>query len=239
MRSCASGSERWRGRMPGGGGSTSTPWRWIRRAGWWPNSAPSPPTQASGRWRLAAAELDGYRRAYGLDHPGWAKHRWGRVTRDGQATAPVAPLAGEAADRSGQQRERRSRGERIHDQGDRGLLVVAGDRRHQVNSERLLGAEPRRQTPAAAATGRPPKPRSSAWPGGAATAITAAGMPTAFDPAAAWAATKAARNATAVSSRREQQVHQYPDPDPDEEDLEAVGTPVYQGSGLSVRALTA
>jgi hypothetical protein len=68
------------------------------------------------------------------------------VTRDGQATAPVAPLADEAADRSGQQRERRSRGERIHHQGDRGLLVVAGDRRHQANSQRLLGAEPRRQT---------------------------------------------------------------------------------------------
>jgi conjugative relaxase-like TrwC/TraI family protein len=98
-------------------------------------------------WRLAAAELDGYRRAYGLDHPGRAKHRWGTVTRDGQATAPVAPLADEAADRSGQQRERRNRGERIHHQGDRGLLVVAGDRRHQVNSQRLLGAEPRRQTP--------------------------------------------------------------------------------------------
>jgi hypothetical protein len=35
--------------------------------------------------------------------------------------------------------------------------------------------------------------------------------------------------------------HQDPDPDPyeDEEDLEELGTPVYQGSGLSVRALTA
>jgi hypothetical protein len=36
--------------------------------------------------------------------------------------------------------------------------------------------------------------------------------------------------------------HQDPDPDPygeDEEDLEDLGTPVYQGSGLSVRALTA
>jgi hypothetical protein len=36
--------------------------------------------------------------------------------------------------------------------------------------------------------------------------------------------------------------HQDPDPDPyeeDEEDLEELGTPVYQGTGLSVRALTA
>ncbi|MFL6184881.1 MAG: hypothetical protein ACJ745_08610, partial [Actinomycetes bacterium] len=34
-------------------------------------------------------------------------------------------------------------------------------------------------------------------------------------------------------------MRQPPDPDPDEEDLETFGTPVYQGSGLSVRALTA
>jgi hypothetical protein len=33
---------------------------------------------------------------------------------------------------------------------------------------------------------------------------------------------------------------QHPDPDPyEDEDLEALGTPVYEGSGLSVRALTA
>jgi hypothetical protein len=37
-------------------------------------------------------------------------------------------------------------------------------------------------------------------------------------------------------------MRQHPDPDEDEddeEDLEEFGTPVYQGSGLSVRALTA
>jgi hypothetical protein len=33
--------------------------------------------------------------------------------------------------------------------------------------------------------------------------------------------------------------HPTPDPDPDEEELEVLGTPVYDGSGLSVRALTA
>jgi hypothetical protein len=32
---------------------------------------------------------------------------------------------------------------------------------------------------------------------------------------------------------------QHPDPNPGEDDLEALGTPVYEGSGLSVRALTA
>jgi hypothetical protein len=33
--------------------------------------------------------------------------------------------------------------------------------------------------------------------------------------------------------------HPDPDPDEDEEDLEGLGTPVYEGTGLSVRALTA
>ena len=33
--------------------------------------------------------------------------------------------------------------------------------------------------------------------------------------------------------------HPNPDPDKDEDDLEALGTPFYQGTGLSVRALTA
>ena len=33
-------------------------------------------------------------------------------------------------------------------------------------------------------------------------------------------------------------MRQHPDPD-DDEDLEEFGTPVYQGTGLSVRALTA
>ena len=49
-------------------------------------------------WRLAAAELDGYRRAYGLDDPGPAKHRWGRVARDGRPAAAATPLAAEAVD---------------------------------------------------------------------------------------------------------------------------------------------
>jgi hypothetical protein len=34
-------------------------------------------------------------------------------------------------------------------------------------------------------------------------------------------------------------MRQHPDSDPHEDDLEALGTPVYEGSGLSVRALTA
>jgi hypothetical protein len=34
-------------------------------------------------------------------------------------------------------------------------------------------------------------------------------------------------------------MRQHPDPDPAEDDLEELGTPVYQGTGLSVRALSA
>jgi hypothetical protein len=40
-------------------------------------------------WCVAAAELDGYRRAYGLDHPPPAKHVGGRVARDAWAAAPA------------------------------------------------------------------------------------------------------------------------------------------------------
>ena len=99
-------------------------------------------------WRLAAAELDGYRRAYGLDDPGPAKHRLGRVARDGRPAAAATRLAGEAADGTRRQPGQQGRGERAHRGGDRGQppTLVAGQR-HQVDPERLLGAEPRRQTP--------------------------------------------------------------------------------------------
>jgi hypothetical protein len=99
-------------------------------------------------WRLAAAELDGYRRAYGLDHPGPAKHSLGRVARDGRPGAAATQLAAEAADGTRRQPGQQSRGERAHRGGDRGQppTMVAGQR-HQVDPERLLGTEPRRQTP--------------------------------------------------------------------------------------------
>jgi conjugative relaxase-like TrwC/TraI family protein len=75
-------------------------------------------------WRVAAAELDGYRRAYGLDHPGPAKHGWGRQPQHG------------------------GRGERTHRRGDLGQRpTVATGQGHQVDPDRLLGAESRRQTP--------------------------------------------------------------------------------------------
>jgi conjugative relaxase-like TrwC/TraI family protein len=99
-------------------------------------------------WRAAAAELDGYRRAYGLDDPGPAKHRLGKVARDERAAAAATRLAGEAADGSRWQPGRHGRLERLHRGGGRGQppTMVAG-LRHPVDPERLLGAEPRRQAP--------------------------------------------------------------------------------------------
>jgi hypothetical protein len=100
--------------------------------------------------------------------------------------------------------------------------------------------------PAAAATGRPPRPPSSASPAGAVTVTTAISpiptTPTATGPAAAWTAALAVWNAMAARSWQKGAAHgpaPNPDPDKDEDDLEALGTPFYQGTGLSVRALTA
>jgi hypothetical protein len=97
-------------------------------------------------WRVAAAELDGYRRTYGLGDPGPAKHRWGRVARDGRPAA--AARAAEAADGTRRRPGQQGRGERAHCRGDRGPppTLVAGQQ-HQLDPERLLGTEPRRQTP--------------------------------------------------------------------------------------------
>jgi conjugative relaxase-like TrwC/TraI family protein len=98
-------------------------------------------------WRTAAAQLDGYRRAYGLDHPGPAEHVGRRVARDGRAAAATAPT--ERADGTHQQRERRSRaeGERARQPLRARRDPTAAEDRHRVDAGRLLGAEPRRDTP--------------------------------------------------------------------------------------------
>jgi conjugative relaxase-like TrwC/TraI family protein len=99
-------------------------------------------------WRTAAAELDRYRRAYGLDHDRPAEHGGGRVARAGRAVAPATAPTADRADGTGERRERRSRGERARRRGDLGRRpTVAGDRRHRVDPERLLGAEPCRDRP--------------------------------------------------------------------------------------------
>jgi conjugative relaxase-like TrwC/TraI family protein len=97
-------------------------------------------------WRVAAAELDGYRRAYGLDHLPPAEHGGGRVAKDGRQAAPAVVPTAERTSGTGQ-RERRGRGERIYHRGDVKRRPIMGDRGHGAGPERLLGAEPRRDTP--------------------------------------------------------------------------------------------
>jgi conjugative relaxase-like TrwC/TraI family protein len=97
-------------------------------------------------WRTAAAELDGYRRGYGLDHPRLAEHGGERVARDGRQAAPATPPA-ERGNGTGERQERRGRGQRAHRRGDLGRRPTVADRRHRVDPERLLGAEPRRDRP--------------------------------------------------------------------------------------------
>jgi conjugative relaxase-like TrwC/TraI family protein len=99
-------------------------------------------------WRVAAAELDAYRRAYGLDHPSPAKHGGARTAvRDGRA---VTPARVPTAARDGGVRglpERRSRGEQARRPPAATREPMAAEGRHRVDAGRLLGAEPRRNTP--------------------------------------------------------------------------------------------
>jgi hypothetical protein len=97
-------------------------------------------------WRVAAAELDAYRRTYGLDHLPPAEHVGGRIARDGRAAAPAtAPTAA----RDGEPHRsvgRRGRSERAR-QPLRARRDPTAAERHGVEAARLLGAEPRRDTP--------------------------------------------------------------------------------------------
>jgi conjugative relaxase-like TrwC/TraI family protein len=107
---------------------------------------PSDP-QERAVWRLAAAELDGYRRAYGLDHAPPAKHGGRRVAWDGRAATPATAPTTERAGGSGEHRERRGRDQRVPRRGDLGLPAVAAGQRQRAEAGRLLGAEPRREHP--------------------------------------------------------------------------------------------
>src|SRR5215211_3269052 len=90
------------------------------------------PTDPQDRtvWRTAAAELDAYRRAYGLDHDRPAEHVGGGVARDGRAAAPATARTAERADATGEHRGHRGRGERTHRRGDLGRRPIMADRRH-------------------------------------------------------------------------------------------------------------
>jgi hypothetical protein len=109
---------------------------------------PSDP-QERAVWRTAAAELDGYRRAYGLDHDRPAKHGGEKVARDGRAAAPaMAPTGGRADGTLGSAERRRSHREgALRWRDDRQPPEAARALAHRVGLGRLLGAEPRRDTP--------------------------------------------------------------------------------------------
>jgi hypothetical protein len=99
-------------------------------------------------WRVAAAELDGYRRAYGLDCPGPAEHVRGRTARDGRAAASATAPTAQRAERTGERRERRGRDQRAHRRGDLGRRpTIAADRGRPSDRGWLLGTEPRRDEP--------------------------------------------------------------------------------------------
>jgi hypothetical protein len=98
-------------------------------------------------WRVAAAELDGFRRAYGLDHDRPAEHVGRRMARDGRAAMPATGAAERAGGTRGEA-GRRGRGGRPHHRGERPRWpTVVADRGQQAEAGRLLGAEPRREHP--------------------------------------------------------------------------------------------
>jgi hypothetical protein len=68
------------------------------------------------------------------------------VARDGRAAIPATPLA-KRADGTREQRERRSRSERARQPLRARRDPTAAEERHRVEAGRLLGAEPRRDTP--------------------------------------------------------------------------------------------
>ena len=107
---------------------------------------PSDP-QERGVWRVAVAELDAYRRAYGLDPPGLAEHVGGRVARDEPAAAPATAATAARDSEARGSAGRPSRGEHAHQPFRAQREPVATEGRHRVDAGRLLGAEPRRDTP--------------------------------------------------------------------------------------------
>jgi conjugative relaxase-like TrwC/TraI family protein len=149
-------------------------------------------------WRVAAAELDGYQRAYGLDHDRPAKHVGGRVARDGRAAAPAripTPRSGPAGPVSGGSAAAVASApiaEATSGDGRPWPTVTTGPTRSGC-----WAPNPDATPPAAGATGRPPGLRWRTWPAGAATATS--GLRTANDPAAPLAASSASRNAAAAS----------------------------------------
>jgi conjugative relaxase-like TrwC/TraI family protein len=109
-------------------------------------------------WRAAAAELDGYRRGYGLDDDRPAKHASVRMAREGRAATPATLSTGGRADGPAGPGGRRglAREEALPHGGRDGQARRATPARRdpaaaegcqRVEAARLLGSEPRRGDP--------------------------------------------------------------------------------------------
>jgi conjugative relaxase-like TrwC/TraI family protein len=174
-----------------------------RHLGWMEAHETQLRVQERAVWRAAAAELDGYRRAYGLDHPPPAKHRSGRVGgTGGRRQRPPGSPPRRPIGPAGRPGATAAASPPI-------VETTASSRRRWWPASATRSTRsgcwepsPAGRPPAAAATGRPPRPPSSGWPAGPATAPTATSpiptRPTATGPAAAWTAPLAAKNPMAA-----------------------------------------
>ena len=132
----------WRGRVDQRALALDSPGWLLAELG----PVPSDPRERAV-WRVAAAELDGYRRTYGLDHLPPAEHVGGRMARDGRAAVPATAPTAARDGRARGSAERRGHGERARQPLRARRETTAAEERHQVDAGRLLGAEPRRDTP--------------------------------------------------------------------------------------------
>jgi hypothetical protein len=157
--------------------------------------APSDPRERAV-WRVAAAELDGYRRAYGLDHDRPAEHVGGRVAREGRAAAPATtpPPRGTG---------RRDTATAASVPASRSECDAPPPRPRTATGSMRTGCwapSPAATPPAADATGGPSAPRWSGWPTTTAAVTYATARLSA--PASHEPGTSAARNATAASRQK-------------------------------------
>jgi conjugative relaxase-like TrwC/TraI family protein len=154
-------------------------------------------------WLAAAAELDGYRRAYGLDHARPAEHVGGRGPgTGGRLHRPQPPPASRLAGPAGCGAPGAAASAPTH--GPIGSHHKHGANRRppkDVTGSIRAGcsaANPDANSAAAGATGIRCAPRWSAWPTTTATAPATAATARRSGPAGCEPATSAARNATAA-----------------------------------------
>jgi hypothetical protein len=98
-------------------------------------------------WCAAAAHLDSFQRAYGLDHLPPAEHGWPRTARGCRVAVAAIPPAAEQAGPTSRPGRRRGRGEGNRQWPDRQSPTHRAAGGHRVDPGRLLGAAPRRDTP--------------------------------------------------------------------------------------------